>query len=108
MLHLGLYQLFWLQRIPDHAAVHETVELAKHLGFGPQAGFLNAVLRGYIRERDANADGSGGTKTIRSRRWAIPIQRGWSNAGRPMGPRADVAIAGMEQQAAARVCAAER
>jgi 16S rRNA (cytosine967-C5)-methyltransferase len=51
LLHLGLYQLFWLQRIPDHAAVHETVELAKRLGFGPRAGFLNAVLRGYIRER---------------------------------------------------------
>jgi 16S rRNA (cytosine967-C5)-methyltransferase len=52
LLHLGLYQLFWLQRIPDHAAVNETVELAKHLGFGPRAGFLNAVLRGYIRERE--------------------------------------------------------
>lgn len=52
VLHLGLYQLFWLQRIPDHAAVHETVELAKRLGFGPRAGFLNAILRGYIRERE--------------------------------------------------------
>jgi 16S rRNA (cytosine967-C5)-methyltransferase len=53
LLHLGLYQLFWLQRIPNHAAVHETVELAKRLGFGGKAGFLNAVLRGYARERDA-------------------------------------------------------
>jgi 16S rRNA (cytosine967-C5)-methyltransferase len=53
LLHLGFYQLFWLQRIPNHAAVHETVELGKRLGFGPQAGFLNAVLRGYTRERDA-------------------------------------------------------
>jgi len=52
LLRLGLYQLFWLDRIPDHAAVHETVELAKQFGFGPKAGFLNAVLRGYIRERD--------------------------------------------------------
>ena len=53
LLRLGLYQLFWLDRIPAHAAVHETVELAKHLGFGPQAGFVNAVLRGYVREIDA-------------------------------------------------------
>lgn len=53
LLHLGLYQLFWLQRIPNHAAVHETVELGKELGFGHQAGFLNAVLRGYTREREA-------------------------------------------------------
>jgi len=50
LLRLGLYQIFWLDRIPDHAAVHETVELAKQSGFGPQAGFINAVLRGYLRE----------------------------------------------------------
>ena len=53
LLRLGLYQIFWLDRIPDHAAVHETVELAKHDGFGPQAGFINAILRGYLREAGA-------------------------------------------------------
>lgn len=52
LLQLGLYQMFWLDRIPSHAAVNETVELAKHLGFGPQAGFINAILRGYARERE--------------------------------------------------------
>src|ERR1051325_2371593 len=52
LLRLGLYQMFWLERIPDHAAVHETVELAKRLGFGAQSGFVNAVLRGYLRERE--------------------------------------------------------
>jgi 16S rRNA (cytosine967-C5)-methyltransferase len=52
LLRLGLYQMFWLDRIPDHAAVHETVEIARKLGFGPQSGFVNAVLRGYLRERD--------------------------------------------------------
>src|SRR4051794_270276 len=51
LLRLGLYQMFWLERIPDHAAVHETVELAKRLGFGAQSGFINAVLRNYLRER---------------------------------------------------------
>ncbi len=50
LLRLGLYQIFWLDRIPNHAAVHETVEMAKRMGFGQQAGFLNAVLRGYLRE----------------------------------------------------------
>ncbi len=52
LLRLGLYQIFWLDRIPDHAAVHETVELAKQNGFGPQSGFVNAILRGYLREAD--------------------------------------------------------
>lgn len=50
LLRLGLYQIFWLDRIPPHAAVHETVELAKRTGHGAQAGFINAVLRGYLRE----------------------------------------------------------
>jgi 16S rRNA (cytosine967-C5)-methyltransferase len=53
LLRLGLYQIFWLDRIPNHAAVNETVEQAKQSGFGPQAGFVNAVLRGYLREFDA-------------------------------------------------------
>ena len=53
LLRLGLYQIFWLDRIPDHAAVHETVELARQSGFHSQAGFVNAVLRGYLREFDA-------------------------------------------------------
>ena len=52
LLRLGLYQIFWLDRIPDHAAVHETVELARQSGFHSQAGFVNAVLRGYLREFD--------------------------------------------------------
>ncbi len=52
LLRLGLYQMFWLDRVPDHAAVNESVELARALGFGSQAGFLNAVLRGYARERE--------------------------------------------------------
>src|SRR5437879_7278005 len=39
LLRLGLYQIFWLDRIPPHAAVHETVEMAKQAGLGPQSGF---------------------------------------------------------------------
>jgi 16S rRNA (cytosine967-C5)-methyltransferase len=52
LLRLGLYQMFWLDRVPDHAAVNETVEIAKRQGFGQQAGFINAVLRNCGRERD--------------------------------------------------------
>jgi 16S rRNA (cytosine967-C5)-methyltransferase len=52
LLRLALYQIFWLSRIPDHAAVNETVDIAKRRGFGAQAGFVNAVLRGYLRERE--------------------------------------------------------
>ena len=53
LLRLGLYQIFWLDRIPPHAAVHETVELAKYSGYASQSGFVNAVLRGFLREAEA-------------------------------------------------------
>jgi 16S rRNA (cytosine967-C5)-methyltransferase len=53
LLRLGLYQIFWLERIPNHAAVHETVELAKQSGYPAQAGFINAILRNYLREFEA-------------------------------------------------------
>lgn len=52
LLRLGLYQLLWLERIPDHAAVNETVALARQLGFNAEAGFVNALLRGYAREKE--------------------------------------------------------
>jgi 16S rRNA (cytosine967-C5)-methyltransferase len=50
LLRLGLYQIFWLERIPPHAAVNESVALARQHGFGPQSGFINAILRSYTRE----------------------------------------------------------
>src|SRR3989441_526392 len=45
ILELGLYQLMFM-RTPAHAAVHETVELAKKHASPAEAKFVNAVLRG--------------------------------------------------------------
>jgi 16S rRNA (cytosine967-C5)-methyltransferase len=72
LLQLGLYQIFWLDKIPPHAAVHETVELAKQNGFGPQAGFVNAILRGYLRE-------FGETKKILADLKISQLVLGWSH-----------------------------
>ncbi len=44
-LRLGAYQMVFLSRIPLHAAVHETVELAAQWGRPRAKRFLNAVLR---------------------------------------------------------------
>jgi 16S rRNA (cytosine967-C5)-methyltransferase len=44
-LRLGIYQLYFLDRIPAHAAVHESVNLAKQGGQEKLSGFVNAVLR---------------------------------------------------------------
>jgi 16S rRNA (cytosine967-C5)-methyltransferase len=53
LLRLGLYQIFWLNRIPPHAAVHTTVEAAKILRYESHVGFINAVLRTALREQEA-------------------------------------------------------
>ena len=45
LLRLGLYQLAYLDRIPDHAAVNETVALAPRR----TRGFVNAILRAFLR-----------------------------------------------------------
>lgn len=47
VLRLGLYQLIYLDRIPPHAAVNESVSLCKNRA---AASYVNAVLRSYIRE----------------------------------------------------------
>lgn len=49
ILHLGLYQLRYLNFIPASAAVDTTVELTKDNGFKGLAGFVNGLLRHYIR-----------------------------------------------------------
>jgi 16S rRNA (cytosine967-C5)-methyltransferase len=53
ILHLGLYQLCYLNHIPPSAAVDTTVELAKQNGFKGLAGFVNGALRNYLRQQEA-------------------------------------------------------
>lgn len=45
LLRLGAYQVMFLERVRDAAAVDETVTLARANGLGRAAGFINAVLR---------------------------------------------------------------
>ena len=47
-LRIGLYQLVYMDRVPDHAAVSETVELTKRVRRSG-AGLVNAVLRSCLR-----------------------------------------------------------
>lgn len=52
ILHLGLYQIYELDKIPDSAAVNEAVALAKKYCKNPKAGGLvNGVLRNAVRTR---------------------------------------------------------
>ena len=49
-LRMGIFQLRYLDRIPPHAAVGESVELVKRAGKQSAGGFVNAVLRKVNRK----------------------------------------------------------
>lgn len=65
-LRLGVYQLGWLDRIPAHAAIHESVELVKGARKRSAAPFANAILRRLSESRTqirVNSIGSASTAT---------------------------------------------
>ena len=51
ILRLGAYQMLYMDRVPDAAAVSESVALAKAAHHAYAAGFVNAVLRSLGRSR---------------------------------------------------------
>ncbi len=51
ILRLSLYQLIFLDRVPDHAAVNEGVELCRRFRRAKASGFVNAVLRRAAKEK---------------------------------------------------------
>lgn len=52
ILRLGTYQLLYLDKIPAHAAINESVEQAKIYGHKGVAGLVNGVLRNLLRQKD--------------------------------------------------------
>jgi 16S rRNA (cytosine967-C5)-methyltransferase len=49
-LRMGIFQQRWLDRVPAHASVSESVDLVKRAGKRSSAGFVNAVLRKVHRD----------------------------------------------------------
>lgn len=50
ILRMGLYQMFFMDSVPQRAAVSESVALASQRGFSSLKGYVNAVLRTAQRE----------------------------------------------------------
>jgi 16S rRNA (cytosine967-C5)-methyltransferase len=50
LLRITLYQMIYLDRIPDRAAIYEAVEIAKKRGHKGISGMVNGVLRSIQRE----------------------------------------------------------
>ena len=67
-LCMGLYQLVYLDRVPDHAALDETVSLVPR----KVSGFVNAVLRSYLRFEAALPALPDGSRAPRENRLTTP------------------------------------
>ncbi len=50
LLRLSVYQLVYLDRVPERAVVHEAVAIAKGRGHKGISGMVNGVLRSLLRE----------------------------------------------------------
>ena len=50
---MGAYQVYYMDRVPDSAAVNESVELVRAAGKAKAAGFVNGVLRNLLRQKDS-------------------------------------------------------
>lgn len=53
ILRMGIFQMYYMDKIPHSAACNEAVKLAKKYSHGAGAGFVNGVLRSFSRDADS-------------------------------------------------------
>lgn len=81
---MGAYQIYYMDRVPDSAAVNESVELVRAAGKAKAAGFVNGVLRNLLRQKDSRPFPPTGKTLLETRaiRYSCPawiIER-WDSA----------------------------
>ena len=52
ILRMGIFQIMYMDSVPDEAACNESVNLAVDRGMGQLRGFVNGVLRNVSRNKD--------------------------------------------------------
>lgn len=52
ILRMSVYQIIYMDQVPDSAAVNEAVKLTIKKGYGGLRGFVNGVLRNIVRSKD--------------------------------------------------------
>ena len=52
ILEMGIYQILYLDRVPDYSVINESVNLAKIYGNAGSSGYVNGMLRNILRNRD--------------------------------------------------------
>lgn len=52
LLRMSVYQIMYMESVPDSAVCNESVKIAKKRGFSNLSGFVNGVLRNISRNKD--------------------------------------------------------
>ena len=73
ILRLGVYQLLFMDSVPDAAVCNESVKLATRKGFYNLKGFVNGVLRSIAREKDKALTVTGTGADYLSVRYSMPL-----------------------------------
>ena len=56
LLRMSVFQLEFLDKVPEYAVIHEAVEIAKQKGHKGIASFVNGVLRNVVRKGVSNTN----------------------------------------------------
>lgn len=74
LLRMSVYQIMYMDKVPDSAVCNEAVKLAKRRGFAGLSGFVNGVLRGVARgwKNLAYPDEKQGLARALSIRYSVP------------------------------------
>lgn len=81
-MRCGAYQIFYMDKVPDSAAVNESVESLKAVGMGKAAGLVNGVLRGLLRKKPHLSLPQGDLPRAWALRYSVPepLIRLWMGA----------------------------
>ena len=82
ILRMSVYQICFMDRIPDSAACNEAVKLAVRRGFSGLKGFVNGVLRNVSRHKDEITWPDDSTAFCLPQ-WIFPCGRGSMGKRRP-------------------------
>lgn len=72
ILRMSVYQIMYMDSVPDSAAVNEAVKLAKRNGRIKLSGYVNGVLRNVVREKESGALSERTKKQPMSVRYSMP------------------------------------
>lgn len=106
-LRLGVFELLFADGTPDHAAVDQAVSLTREAGADHAAGFVNALLRRTLRERERIRSGladdsspDAAAMAHSAPRWLVDLW--WDELG-PERARSVLAAANQPTERAVRV-----